>query len=158
MRGPKRYFGYRDAGDIATVVYLTYGGTWAPLKLDPKLRKRGELKSPNGWEWGYGGSGPSELARHLLAHATGQPRYLNRPDLYQKFKAAVVARFDRESWTLDAQRIRAWVRQVEAANPAGADTAWATAESPLPRRDDDPIALADYLAHDDGPPEDDDAD
>jgi hypothetical protein len=60
--------------------------------------------SPSGFEWGYGGSGPAQLALALLAdHFNNDERALN---LYQKFKWAVVARWSRASaWSLTSADI-----------------------------------------------------
>ena len=59
--------------------------------------------SPTGFEWGYGGSGPAQLALAMLAdfygYATG---YGGRPDSlavshYQQFKERVIANLPNES-------------------------------------------------------------
>lgn len=81
--------------------------------------------SPTGFEWGYGGSGPADLARSILADHLG---YLPPAALYQNFKANVIAHLPLDSWELldqtvveaieDAQReanvkcIRCWDRAV----------------------------------------------
>ncbi len=66
------------------------------------------VHSPTGLNWGYGGSGPADLALSLLTDATG-----HRPlaeSLHQDFKWAVVAALPDE-WTLTRQEILDWVRQ-----------------------------------------------
>jgi hypothetical protein len=68
--------------------------------LDPRFDLRNH--SPDGFQWGYGGSGPAQLALALLADATDDEtaqRY------YQEFKFAVVARLADE-WTVDAASIQ----------------------------------------------------
>lgn len=45
--------------------------------------------SPTGFEWGYGGSGPSDLARSLLADLFGEPDV--HQEIYQAFKVRVIA-------------------------------------------------------------------
>lgn len=62
--------------------------------------------SPDGFSWGYGGSGPTELARCLLIDALGVAH--PHPRLYQDFKSAFVARWADE-WRIDAATIRMWV-------------------------------------------------
>lgn len=62
--------------------------------------------SPDGFEWGYGGSGPADLALSLLTHAVGSEiaeRY------YQRFKALVVSQLAPDAWELGATDIRGWV-------------------------------------------------
>ena len=62
--------------------------------------------SPNGFEWGYGGSGPAELARYL---AYGVARHLNWPKEswdnldYQDLKWKVVAKIPHGGKVIGAQ-------------------------------------------------------
>lgn len=66
-----------------------------------KLRVRLDLwcHSPDGFEWGYGGSGPAQLALALLADALGDDDRASR--IHQKFKWAVTAKLARdEPWEL----------------------------------------------------------
>ena len=63
--------------------------------------------SPTGFEWGYGGSGPAELARALIKDATGDPD--PHPALYQRFKFEYVSAFAHSGWTLDAAVVRKFV-------------------------------------------------
>ena len=42
--------------------------------------------SPDGFQWGYGGSGPSQLALAVFVKLTG------KPGAYQKFKWDVIAK------------------------------------------------------------------
>ena len=75
--------------------------------------------SPTGFGWGYGGSGPADLALSLLADALGE-----RPSeqqlrwgtcrawtLHQPFKWDVVSRWARDGvWQLTQAEILAWAR------------------------------------------------
>lgn len=61
--------------------------------------------SPDGFNWGYGGSGPAQLALALLGEVT--PRAL-AVALHQAFKAEVVAGLP-DDWTLTGSELRAWV-------------------------------------------------
>lgn len=62
--------------------------------------------SPDGFEWGYGGSGPADLARSILADVAG----LRVADaLYQEFKSEVIAGLERESFALAEAEIRDWL-------------------------------------------------
>lgn len=64
--------------------------------LNPRLDLRNH--SPTGFEWGYGGSGPAQLALALLAdHFAHGERAL---ELYQDFKFAVVANLPHAAWSL----------------------------------------------------------
>jgi hypothetical protein len=73
--------------------------------------------SPNGFEWGYAGSGCAELARCiLLDHYQVQPvedpwQTDGLPVCYQAFKRDVIARLPRETpWSLTSAEIRRWVQ------------------------------------------------
>lgn len=60
--------------------------------------------SPTGFEWGYGGSGPTQLALALLADALGDDEIACQ--WHQDFKRAVVAHLARDCWTLTEAQIR----------------------------------------------------
>ena len=64
--------------------------------------------SPTGFQWGYGGSGPADLALSILwDHLDHEPD----PWLYQQFKFAHVARWPMgESWTITSDEIQAWIQ------------------------------------------------
>lgn len=111
VQGGRYYLGFReplDAPEDVLGAYRVYAmsgtGTWRELRLRKGIR----YHSPDGFSWGYHGSGPAELARHLLAHATGRRALYERPDLYQEFKREVVGRLPR-LWMLDGGTIRQWV-------------------------------------------------
>ncbi|MCY3553711.1 MAG: DUF6166 domain-containing protein [Gemmatimonadetes bacterium] len=72
-----------------------------PLRLD--LRNH----SPTGFEWGYGGSGPSQLALAMLAYATDDHTAL---DLYQMFKQACVGRLPASRWKVRIDDVRNWAK------------------------------------------------
>ena len=48
--------------------------------------------SPSGFEWGYGGSGPAQLALALLLDYTGDEAFAL--DHYQEFKTEVVSQLE----------------------------------------------------------------
>jgi hypothetical protein len=68
------------------------------LILDPKRSQRVINHSPDGFEWGYGGSGPSQLALAILLEEVDQEMAL---ELYQEFKWRVIAILGHE-WRLDS--------------------------------------------------------
>lgn len=65
--------------------------------------------SPTGFEWGYGGSGPAQLALALLADATGDDDYARAK--HQRFKFNVVGRLPHDDWVIPLVDILGWVRQ-----------------------------------------------
>ncbi|MEI6195350.1 MAG: DUF6166 domain-containing protein [Verrucomicrobiota bacterium] len=81
------------------------------------LRFRGDLRchSPAEFEWGYGGSGPAQLALAILAdHLDNDEEALN---LYQRFKWAVIAGLPRHYWTLSSQEIDQVIQTLRESEP-----------------------------------------
>jgi hypothetical protein len=68
--------------------------------------------SPTGIEWGYLGSGPSDLALSVLT-ALADGRVAGA--LYQRFKQEVVARVPEQGGVLRAAEVRAWVERARTA-------------------------------------------
>ena len=65
-------------------------------------------------EWGYGGSGPSQLAWCILRECG-----LTKPQterLYMRFKADVVANLPRDGFTITRQQVMNWVKQAGPGN------------------------------------------
>ena len=67
--------------------------------------------SPTGIEWGYGGSGPADLALSILTQYAGQ-EFADRH--YQQFKFDVIASIPREGDTITAEKIEQWIDKVKA--------------------------------------------
>ncbi len=76
------------------------------VALDPGPSQKLYNHSPDGFQWGYGGSGPAQLALALLLDVTGQGELAVQ--LHQEFKRDFVATWG-ESWQIDADQIRRWV-------------------------------------------------
>lgn len=72
--------------------------------------------SPDGFEWGYGGSGPSDLALAIVNDLTG------KPDGYQAVKEELVTRVPYEGGAITEEQIRA-VLDARAGDEAGPPTA-----------------------------------
>ena len=73
--------------------------------------------SPDGFEWGYAGSGPSQLALALLAHhfsltETQELADLKALMLYQTFKEKLIASLPEEGWQLSSYVITDTVRLI----------------------------------------------
>jgi Family of unknown function (DUF6166) len=75
--------------------------------LDPKRSQRVWNHSPDGFEWGYGGSGPAQLALAILLEHTTADMALN---LHQEFKCDFVCRFPHHGWVLRSREVRAWLK------------------------------------------------
>lgn len=71
--------------------------------------------SPDGFSWGYGGSGPAQLALALLADATGDDDLA--VEAHQEFKEERIAPLALKEWWMTAAEIREWARQWRIDNP-----------------------------------------
>ena len=82
--------------------------------LDDKELTPGEsLKlirhSPDGFNWGYSGSGPAQLALALMIAFIGKE---NATKYYQKFKTDVISKLPREAdFILDEEDIKIWMEE-----------------------------------------------
>ena len=75
--------------------------------LSPVPSQRLWNHSPDGFNWGYSGSGPAQLALALLLDVTGDTtRSLG---LHQSFKRAFVAGWGAE-WQMTSEEIWAWIK------------------------------------------------
>ena len=82
-----RYIGRRTKQG-ATVTRELEDGTSEPSPLRLDL----ENKSPSGFERGYNGSGPTQLALAIASDALGDERAMHSGD-YQAFKFAMIGYF-----------------------------------------------------------------
>lgn len=81
-------------------------------RLDPRFDVRNH--SPDGFEWGYGGSGPAQLALALLCDVLGDYRVAERH--YQEFKRAVITRLPDVGWEMTEESIWEWLREQSPRN------------------------------------------
>ena len=80
-----------------------------PKSLDP----RNDLinHSPDGFNWGFGGSGPAQLALALLAdHLEDDDEALK---YYQQFKLLIVAQLPERGWKLTAAEIDDALKKIK---------------------------------------------
>ena len=75
------------------------------LPLQPSLKIRNH--SPTGFEWGYKGSGPSQLALAILLDCLGDKDMALK--YYHKFKGAFVSKCE-DSWEITEDDILKWLR------------------------------------------------
>src|SRR5258708_6180172 len=81
------------------VVQVETNGHKRPLRLRLDIRNH----SPTGLEWGYGGSGPAQLALALVADCCG--RKFAHPAIYQRVKC-LVADLPHDGWILTEDQVR----------------------------------------------------
>lgn len=106
----RSYRGRRDQQGNCQVVVIepgAPGGRPLPLRLDLAN------KAPTGFEWGYGGSGPAQLALALCADALDDDEAALA--IFQRFKFRVVGRLPHDApWTLTAGEVRRVCGELEA--------------------------------------------
>lgn len=107
MKSMNEYRGIRHGSDTVADVEVTVNGSPLPPRLD--LRNH----SPTGLNWGYGGSGPAQLALAILAHEFGPDFALGA---YQDFKREVVAGL-LNSWRLDSAFLHEWRQSYATTKP-----------------------------------------
>lgn len=99
------YIGVRPDGPGSARVFIEHGAN-----LNPRFDLRNH--SPDGFEWGYFGSGPAQLALALLCDVLGgddEAGFL-AAKLYQDFKAEKVAALQGDRWQMTAGEIRDWIK------------------------------------------------
>lgn len=67
--------------------------------------------SPTGYEWGYRGSGPAQLALAILAHHLGDDERAVK--LHQEFKRTVIAGLSQDSWQMTTAEVAAVVLAID---------------------------------------------
>lgn len=97
---------------VIDCVRITRPGPWgdvteARVYLDGQpLPRRLVRHSPTGFEWGYGGSGPADLALNILALLVS-PKEASR--FYQDFKFAVIATLPSDEGRIALSHVRQWL-------------------------------------------------
>jgi Family of unknown function (DUF6166) len=109
--GQKTYHGYRRLNaeghtvEVAVNVHEP-GRDPEPLEMRQDLR----LHSAS-FEWGYGGSGPAQLALALAADVLGDDE--RAQDVYQEVKRKLVGRLPQDGWSLTEEQLRGIIARIE---------------------------------------------
>jgi len=75
--------------------------------IHTNVPRRLTYHSPDGFEWGYGGSGPSDFALNILSVFIGQDlAYLHHQDFKWKF----IANLSWEGGTIKREDILEWIK------------------------------------------------
>lgn len=111
----KNYHGWIN-GDGMVKVTVGEGDRGHPEDLSP--RRDIYDHSPDGFSWGYGGSGPAQLALALTADVLQDDNRATR--LYQSLKRTFVAGIDGEhSWSISESALLAVLRAATGEQIAG---------------------------------------
>ena len=104
------YEGHRTGEGAHVERKVRKGENWETASLPPRLDLG--YHSPSGLEWGYGGSGPAQLALALLADALQDDERALR--IYQRFKWEVVTSLPDTDWQLSTEEIHHFAEEIEA--------------------------------------------
>jgi len=106
----KTYEGIRDPVEPNTAGECIVMVNGQVLPLEPSLRVR--RHSPTGFSWGYGGSGPAQLALAiLLDYFNGDAELAHR--YYQQFKWDFVAQWSpAKDWKITDEQIGSWLSRT----------------------------------------------
>ncbi len=106
----KTYFGRPERTARGGFVVDVVTGSKRVRPLNP----RNDLwdHSPDGFAWGYAGSGPAQLALALAADVLGDDARAVR--IHQELKFALVARWDQDRpWSVTEREVRDKILEVE---------------------------------------------
>ncbi len=113
----KKYFGRPERTPRGGFVVEVVTGSKRLRPLNP----RNDLwdHSPDGFAWGYAGSGPAQLALALAADVLGDDQRAVR--IHQALKEELVARWPQDHhWQIGEQAVRSIIGQLEAERSAPA--------------------------------------
>lgn len=118
--------GYRTAGRAGGCLVTVVDEAGDERVLPPAQITAGEFRhSPDGFQWGYLGSGPAELARAILVCVVGRTDdRVRHPRCYQAFKAEVVGRIRKDEFELDFKEIREWFARWTREHPDAVEAGW----------------------------------
>jgi hypothetical protein len=103
----KTYTGYRQrnaSGHATAFTVIVHEPGQPPRPLDLRCHS---LE----FNWGYGGSGPAQLALALAADVLGNDEAAQ--DVYQRLKFRVVGRLPEDGWSLTENQLRNAIRQIQ---------------------------------------------
>lgn len=108
----KIYQGMRGPGIVgkASVMVVSGPGPRGIQPLSPKPSQDLTNHSPDGFQWGYRGSGPAQLALALLLDVTGNEEESKL--YYQDFKDDFVSGWG-DVWEISDNEIKNWLERIK---------------------------------------------
>lgn len=93
-------------------VYLASQDRYHVKRLTPSASQKIYNHSPDGFAWGYNGSGPSQAALAILLELYGKKIAVK---YYQDFKSEVISTAPRDYFTLRIKHVEEWLVEKKAA-------------------------------------------
>ena len=103
LKPPTHFHGIRRGDGI----HLYKSNDEYQIEISPDRSQKVYNHSPDGFEWGYGGSGPSQLALAIMLEVTDDEQ--KALSLYHDFKFDVIAGLADAEWTLPVKQIERWI-------------------------------------------------
>ena len=100
------YIGSRKMGATGPQTVIRHQSDGHDFSLNPRLSQKVWNHSPDGFQWGYEGSGPAQLALAILLDLTGDEDRSVR--LHQDFKRDKITTLD-DSFVLTTDEIHDWL-------------------------------------------------
>ena len=97
----KEFHGRRNENG-STEVFVVYDD-----RPPQPLINHAPVRSPDGFEWGYGGSGPFALAKSILHEI--DPKLADQIWLVDAFKWNIIAAIFEDEWTLTIEQIENFI-------------------------------------------------
>jgi hypothetical protein len=113
----KTYTGYRlpgEHGAAGAALVTVHQEGQSPRPLDPRFDLRRHADALN---WGFGGSGPAQLALALAADVLQDDMAARA--VYQRLKFRVVGRLPQDGWALSEEQLRQAIREIQAERGPG---------------------------------------
>ena len=107
----KTYTGYRlpsDQGTAAPALVTVHQEGQPRRPLDPRFDLR---RHADGLNWGYGGSGPAQLALALAADVLGDDEAAQ--GVYQRLKFKLVGHLAKDGWSLTEEQLRQAIYDIQ---------------------------------------------
>lgn len=126
----KIYLGYRNniyfvkRGELQMKIYLGKRVKPSNIVLVKELESKEDFKplfhliyhSPDGFEWGYGGSGPADLALSILFDYFKQDK-LRAFGYHQIFKQEFIVPLKDDHWVISEKEIDAFFNTIKTIEP-----------------------------------------
>lgn len=110
MSEPVVYLGKRINGEPRVFRGVLQGNTLQRVRIITPYRSLKIVRhSPTGFEWGYGGSGPAQLALAILFDYTHNTKLADV--LHQRFKFTFLSNAKSEGWQINSSEIDEFLKE-----------------------------------------------